>query len=211
VAEVEQDGRTPPGPAGLLAGRYPGKCIQQLREPDESPKDSIDWRAALQLFHARLRTPQYVYSWPNRRFPEAVGRIPGRRYRQRDDEKPSILVAIDTSASISTEELVQVSRQLLLMSDWAHITVAECDAAIQRVYPFRRALEEVKGRGGTDLRPVFDPDFLRQNRTDGIVYFTDGYGPWPAVAPGIPTLWVLTKRIRFECPFGEKTCLSERA
>ena len=61
-----------------------------------------------------------------------------------------------------------------------------------------------KGRGGTDLRPVFAPDFLAAHQPDGIIYFTDGFGPYPVETPRTKTLWVLSKPSEFTCPWGEK-------
>jgi predicted metal-dependent peptidase len=65
----------------------------------------------------------------------------------------------------------------------------------------------VVGRGGTDLRPVFEPAFLREHQPDGIVYFTDGCGPYPMEDPGIKTLWVLTSGPRFGCTWGERVVM----
>src|SRR5262249_11122327 len=74
---------------------------------------------------------------------------------------------------------------------WHDVVVAECDAAVHAVYPFRGRLAAVRGRGGTDFRPVLDPEFHRRHRPDVIVYFTDGRGPAPPAPPGWPVLWCL--------------------
>ena len=39
---------------------------------------------------------------------------------------------------------------------------------------------------------------------DGVVYFTDGQGPFPAQPPAVPTLWVLSKEEPFACPWGAR-------
>jgi predicted metal-dependent peptidase len=65
-------------------------------------------------------------------------------------------VAIDTSMSMSLPELAEVARQLKALSEHATLTVAECDTRVARVYPWAGVLEDVMGRGGTDLRPIFD-------------------------------------------------------
>ena len=93
------------------------------------------------------------------------------------------------------------------MSELAQLVIAECDAAIARVYPFRGVVTSVKGRGGTDLRPVFEPLFLSRHGADGVVYFTDGLGPHPEHAPKIPVLWMLTKPGDFACPWGDRALL----
>ncbi len=93
------------------------------------------------------------------------------------------------------------------MRSLSDITIAECDTEISRVYPFTGRITSVVGRGGTDLCPVFEPDFLREHRPNGVVYFTDGLGPYPTHDPGVRTLWVLTKDVGFPCPWGKRVVL----
>ena len=88
--------------------------------------------------------------------------------------------------------------------------VAECDVEITRVYAFEGTVAEVAGRGGTDLRPVFADAFLGARKVSGVVYFTDGEGPFPEAAPRVPVLWVLTKPGAFKCPWGERAALERR-
>ena len=85
--------------------------------------------------------------------------------------------------------------------------MAECDTEVTRLGPFTGVLNEVHGRGGTDLRPVFGPAALGRVRPDGVVYFTDGQGPYPERPPLVPVLWVLTRPEAFACPWGAKARL----
>lgn len=190
-----------------IAGRESGELLEELLETEIEPVTFVDWRAALQMFVAQMRAPRRTYTRPNRRFPHKVGVVPGRVYSSGTGDKPSLLVAIDTSASVSYEELQEIARHLQLLHALADIVVVECDLVIQRIYPFRGKLNAVKGRGGTDLRPVFESDVLGKFRPNGVVYFTDGYGPYPEEPPSIPTLWVLTvdpENHPFDCPWGEQ-------
>jgi predicted metal-dependent peptidase len=193
--------------SALLAGHTPEELLAQLTRTSGAPDTFIDWREALRMFVAHTRAPIHTWSRPNRRFPTRIGEIPGRSYRPRTGFRPTILVAIDTSLSMTERELSEVARQLRPMSELAELVVAECDIAIARVYRFRRALENVKGRGGTDLRPVFEPRFIRTWSLDGIIYFTDGEGPYPKYQPSIPVLWMLTKPNAFSCPWGSRAHL----
>ena len=124
-----------------------------------------------------------------------------------DQVSLSGLVAIDTSLSMTEAELAEVARQLGPLSELAQLHVVECDRSIARDYPFLGTLEQVKGRGGTDLRPVFEPAFLCARGADGVVYFTDGDGPYPEHAPPLPVLWMLTKPRSFACPWGARAAL----
>ncbi len=54
----------------------------------------------------------------------------------------------------------------------------------------------VKGRGGTDFRPVFDAvDKMRKEGSlpglEGLIYFTDGDGVYPSKPPDYRTAFVL--------------------
>ncbi len=195
----------------LLAGKTPGRLLEELTGAVNEAAIFMDWKAALRLFVARARAPVHTWSRPSRRFPGRIGEIPGRTYSPRVIVKPHLVVAVDTSMSMTTKELEEISRQLATLAEHARITVVECDAEITRVYPFTGTLGDVAGRGGTDLRPVFEPDFLAAHRPQGVVYFTDGDGPLPGTAPALPVLWILTKPLDFACPFGSRALLVRKA
>ena len=167
----------------------------------------MDWRAALAMFVARARSPVHTWSRPSRRFPSRIFEVPGRSWAPRRTAEQRLLVAIDTSLSMTKQELEEIARQLVVLSERAHITIAECDVSVARVYPFAGRIENVVGRGGTDLRAVFAPALLGAHDVDGVVYFTDGDGPFPSSPAPVPTLWVLTKPQNFRCPWGEKAWL----
>ncbi len=194
----------------LVAGERPGRLVEQLTGVIGPAEAFLDWPTALRMFVTRERAPVHTYARPNRRFPGQIGQIPGRSFSPRIVRRPRLVVAIDTSISMTSAELAEVARQLARLADHARIVVAECDVEIARVYPFAGAVVEVAGRGGTDLRPVFAPEFLAAQRPDGVVYFTDGAGPFPAREPAVPTLWVLTKPACFACPWGARARLDRK-
>ncbi len=191
----------------LVAGRTPERLVEELSETTRAPDDVMDWRAALRMFVARARAPVHTWSRPSRRFPSRIFEVPGRTWAPRRTEDPRLLVAVDTSLSMTKQELEQIARQLVVLSERAHVTIAECDVSIARIYPFAGRIDNVVGRGGTDLRPVFAPAVLGAHDVDGVVYFTDGEGPFPKEPAPVPTLWVLTKPLAFRCPWGERASL----
>ncbi|CAN5428096.1 VWA-like domain-containing protein [soil metagenome] len=205
----DDDDESQPNPSRrfLLAGRTAGRLIEELTETTRAPDDVMDWRAALAMFVARTRAPVHTWSRPSRRFPTRIFEVPGRSWAPRRDAPPQLLVAIDTSLSMSKAELEEIARQLLVLSSDVRVTIAECDVSIARVYPFAGKIDNVIGRGGTDLRPVFAPSFLGAHDVDGVVYFTDGDGPFPKDPAEVPTLWVLTKPLAFRCPWGQRAYL----
>jgi hypothetical protein len=195
------------GPGLRCAGKDPGSLIEALTGVLGPAERFLDWKTALRMFVARARAPVHTYARPNRRFPGRVGEVPGRTYSPRVLVKPRILVAVDTSMSMSLPELAEVARQLAALSEHATLTVAECDTRVARVYPWAGTLADVMGRGGTDLRPVFAGPFLAAHGVEGVVYFTDGDGPTPEAPPSVPVLWILTKPETFPCPWGERAWL----
>lgn len=91
--------------------------------------------------------------------------------------KPKILVAIDTSGSVSKKELVEFFSELEhLHKSGVSIDVVEFDTRIQNkfVYKGKDAKIEIHGRGGTDAKEVFN--YYIENRCySTLVIFTDGY------------------------------------
>jgi predicted metal-dependent peptidase len=160
------------------------------------------------ILHSFLRLTRVVhpnYLRPNRRFPHRIGELPGRSRRAL---RPALLVGIDTSASMTAELLGRITRELRTLSRYARITIAECDAAVQRVYKWK-AMEQVVGGGDTDFHPLFALASRGLRSYDGILHFTDGKGVWPEQAPPIPALWVLTNMDAFDCPWGTVVRLPE--
>jgi predicted metal-dependent peptidase len=148
----------------------------------------LNWARVLREAFPQRRRIQPDYLRPNRRFPRRVGEIPGRRRRP---PKPKLLVGIDTSGSMSGEALGRVAREIQRLACQATLTLAECDAAIHRIYPMAGPLGPFVGGGDTNFVPVFD-EVRATRQFEGLVYFTDGKGNQPKTAPSIPTLWVLT-------------------
>lgn len=196
----------PHGDAALLAGREPDDVLEELVIPPAPHTRAIDWREAMRRFATRVRAPAHTWSRPSRRFPDRVGELPGRTWALAHGAgiKPRVVCAIDTSGSLTPAELAEIAAQLTELGSFAEVTIVECDARVQRVYRFEGKLASVRGRGGTDLRPPFEPEILARYRPDGLVYFTDGLGPFPGRDPGVPTLWILTKPIQFRCPWGAR-------
>ena len=119
-------------------------------------------------------------------------------------------VAIDTSASTSGElvqKFLQKTYNILKSTEnyfsRVNIHIIQCDADIQEHVKitseeeFDRYIKsmEIHGLGGTDFRPVFrlvDSLIEAGEFSDlrGLIYFTDGYGNFPAYKPAYQTAFV---------------------
>ena len=166
-------------------GDLPGSLMDYLKEFMKTRKPKVDWRRFLRLFTENsqntyisntLKRPSRRYKkiahWPDGKpmyetkdgipikdskghfIPIWEPKYPGLKVRQRS----SLLVAIDTSGSIRTDEdLPKFFNELYhLQKKQVEILVVEVDEWMQRIYPFPlpEGKIEVKGRGGTDFNEL---------------------------------------------------------
>lgn len=142
------------------------------------------------------------------------------------------VIAIDTSGSC-TEGLVdifltrtcEILEQANTATDRVNIRIIQCDAAIQEERIATNAEEfrnlsgdfTVKGFGGTDFRPVFHhvDQLIRDggiSRLKGLIYFTDGFGEFPAAPPDYEVAFVFVEsagKERYVPPWAMKVIMSE--
>jgi len=172
----------------------------------------LPWPQLIRQTLQQKRVYRTSRRYPNRRFPKQLGVIPGRRAERK---KIHVLAAIDTSASMSYDELQDAVTELLaLMKQEVRVLCVQCDTQICDVRwlsPHER-VTELHGRGGTDLRPPFDRGMLEKHEIRVVIYFTDGYGPAPEHPPeGVEVLWVLTGYgPTIPAKYGDVTCLKPR-
>ena len=120
------------------------------------------------------------------------------------------VIAIDTSGSVARETVqrfLQKTYNILQESESffskINVHIIQCDADIQedKKITCREEFDEylktmkIHGLGGTDFRPVFSyVDELIHNKEfnnlKGLIYFTDGYGDFPAKKPDYETTFV---------------------
>ena len=185
--------------AGGAAGSEPGGMFETLAG---TARARISWQKVLRRLLAVDHVSEPTYYRPPRRFPNLVGVLPGTR---RVPAKLRILAAIDTSGSMSAAMLDEIAAELRMMSRSYDVSVVEFDAQIQRRYRLEPSsmtsnaadpLVSMKGRGGTNFRPIFSDETLAwgadgKSELSGIVVFTDGHGPAPEKPPRVPVIWVL--------------------
>lgn len=171
--------------AAKSCGNMPAGLDEYITAMD---KDKINWRRMLSRFllgrGRMIATPTYLRE--SRRY----DLFPGRR----KTVGMEALVAIDTSGSMSSEELQAVVGHLLKIKKISGTKIWVTWGDMQREggpLPIEKVGTRLKltGRGGTDLRWPFK--LATKMRIPAVVYFTDGYGPAPESAPQ-KVLWVLT-------------------
>lgn len=167
-------------------GSIPGELAGKIDQIRKKPKPVTDWKRHFRRYLGNEFTEFFRKSKkrPSRRFEDAAG----NKHRR----KSKILVAIDTSGSVSMPEYREFFGQIATLSQTADFHVLECDTRIQHEYDFyRKAPEDLHGGGGTDFQPVIDYFIKRQREYDALVYFTDGYCNIPKNTPK-DTLWVIS-------------------
>lgn len=122
----------------------------------------------------------------SKRFEDATG--------NRHKRKSNILVAIDTSGSISMPEYKEFFNQIRTLTSAANFHVIECDDKIRHEYDYKnRTPDQVHGGGGTSFQPVIDRFLAERKHYETLVYFTDGCCTVPKNTPK-ETLWVISSK-----------------
>lgn len=170
-----------------MRGTLPAGLQQYIDMLIESLKPNVNWRKVLRLFAAsstRTRIKNTI-----RRVSKRYGTSPGIKIQR----KQKLLVALDTSGSVSDDELKEFFGELYhIWKQGAEIFVVECDADIHNKYFYKGVPPNViSGRGGTD----FNAPIVYSNEVympDAVVYFTDGHAPAPNDACRKPILWLIS-------------------
>lgn len=152
------------------------------------PKPAADWKRFLRRYIGNEYSEQRRQSHKriSRRFPDAAG--------SRHQRKSRVLVAVDTSGSISMPEYVEFFQQIRTLKEKTSFHVVECDTAIRHEYDYRgRPNLTVHGGGGTAFHPVTAYFNERRREYDALIYFTDGEAPIPVDTPK-DTLWVISSK-----------------
>ena len=177
--------------AGEAAGaqaiaQLPAGMILELSETP-APEPQIHWRKLVRQFAQSSRSTylKETIHRPSKRY----GTTPGVRVRRRQ----RLLVGVDTSGSVSRKEQAAFFQEIRFLSrTGADITLAEFDADLQRVSPYRGQQPGfLIGGGGTNFLPILEYANT-SGPWDGVILFTDGFAPIPQIGIRPPLLWVIT-------------------
>jgi len=172
-------------------GNIPGELsglIERLRHV-EPPK--FDWKGYLRRFvGSSIKSyTRILRRKPNKRYPDN----PGLKIKYRN----SVLVAIDTSGSVSDNEVKEFLNEIHhINKTGSYVDIIQCDTKIQSVEPFNPKKDfKVHGRGGTSFQPVIDYYNENRRKYTTLIYLTDGEAPPPKDCPK-RTLWCHSSRSR---------------
>lgn len=170
-------------------GNIPGelKSILERLNVKEPPK--FDWKSYLRRFTGGS---QKVYTKKLRRkFNKRFEDNPGLKIKQRRH----VLVAIDTSGSVSESELKEFFHEIdHINKTGSDITVIQCDTSIRYIGEYKKGQELViHGRGGTDFDPVLEYYNANTGKYTCLLYLTDGECNTDVNVKG-KMLWVISTR-----------------
>jgi predicted metal-dependent peptidase len=172
--------------AGKLGGIL-GRMVGELMQP------RLPWRQLLARYMTQHARDDYSYMRPSRREGEMI--LPSLR-----SHEASIVVVLDTSGSISEQEIAEFMSEINAIKGQlrARVVLHACDTELAKDGPwlFEPWEEfslpgEVRGGGGTDFRPVFEWVARQGIAPDLLLYFTDAEGEFPKREPGFPVLWLI--------------------
>jgi predicted metal-dependent peptidase len=192
-------------------GSVPAGLVRWADEVIAPPK--VDWRVKLSRItrNAAAFRPgavDFKYDRPSRR-QSAVGHGIGcPRLPALKRPCPNVAIAVDTSGSMSQNELAEAVSEAdgILKSVGATVDFIACDAdvgEIRKVSSARELAQNLVGGGGTSFVPAIEAATKLKPRPEILVYATDGYGPAPDTSPrGMHIIWLLPGR-NAAVPYGE--------
>ncbi len=195
--------------AAAQAARQAGKLsLSMQRWVDGLLAPSLPWRALLARYFAVNQRDDYSWRRPSRREGDAL--LP-----RLSSEGLDVIAAIDTSGSISDDELREFVSELDALKGQvrARVTLVACDNKLSGQSPWEfepwdtmSLPRDVEGGGGTDFRPVFDWVEHENRSPNMLVYFTDAEGDFPRIAPNYPVVWLV--KGKGSVPWGERVQLN---
>ena len=188
--------------AGDKPGSIPGD-IEVALERLLNPK--LPWSTILANFLNSMAKEDYSFRRPNKRFmPDVI--LPSLY----SESLGHVAIAVDTSCSVSDKqftafrtEIDHIQRNLQPES----MTVVDFDTRIHKIHKVKRGDDvshiKFKGRGGTNIHPVFEHYNKRENEPKVLIVFSDLECREVTQKPRYPVIWIKLRGRGFDPTFGK--------
>ena len=200
VKEIDAAIRT----GALLASKQGGDVDRSFEEMMQS---KVDWKEQLREFVSTVCIGKGSSTWakPNRRWLQQDMYIPS----QVSESIGSICVGIDTSGSISSQDITKALMELVALCDtctpervdllYWDTEVAAHETYFEGDYDGLVRSTKPKGGGGTAVQCV--PDYIKDKglKPQCVIVITDGYCSGWGTDWGVPVLWVLVEN-KYDTP-----------
>jgi len=167
---------------------------------------TVSWTDALRFVMTAADRTDFSYAQINKRFISSGIYLPALY----SDAMGGLVVAMDTSISMSEAELEQAASEITAIfqdcnPEWVEFVPCSTRVgATTRFYRGDKVQLACEGRGGTRFKPVFDYVADMYDRVEALIYFTDMEGDIGEVTPPeYPVIWANTGRSGNKAPFGE--------
>ena len=190
----------------LQSGKLEGEMARMV---DHLLQPKLPWRMLLARYMSATAREDYSYTRPStRRGDPAI-------YPSMRSNETHIVVAIDTSGSISSDEIQEFISEVDAIKSQvrASITLLTCDSKLNYGCPWKFEAWEafqfdvpIRGGGGTNFRPVFDWVEAQDIKPDLLIYFTDAEGVFPETEPNYAVNWLVKGKAKV--PFGVRIQLN---
>lgn len=168
-------------------GTIPGEFVELIEKLREKKPEVFNWKAYFRkllgsIYDVNIKSTRRKQS---KRFEDAAG--------IQHKKKVSILVAIDTSGSVSQKELQEFFSEIdYVYKAGARVTILQCDTRINSVEEYDgKNVPQILGRGGTSFDPPVDYYVEHRKEYASLIYFTDGEAPLPSKHPQ-GMVWVIS-------------------
>jgi len=170
-------------------GTIPGEMQGLIKALLHTDPPKFDWKGYLRRFLGN--SIDYHRKSSRRKLNKRFNMNPGRKVKR----KKHILVGVDTSGSVSDNELKEFFHEINhIYKAGTKVTVVHCDTTIQKIEEYKPGMEfKVYGRGGTYFEPVLDYYNEHSSEYTCLVYVTDGEANVPPRPKG-RMLWVLSSQ-----------------
>jgi predicted metal-dependent peptidase len=172
-----------------MRGTIPGELTEVINKLREKKPEVFNWKAYFRrllgsIYDINIKTTRRKQS---KRFEGSAG--------IQHKKKVSILVAIDTSGSVSEKELQEFFSEIdYVYKAGARVTLLECDTRINSITEYDgKNLPAIKGRGGTNFNPPVEYYVKHKKEYASLIYFTDGECSLPHKNPS-GMVWVISSR-----------------
>lgn len=174
---------------GSISGDFQETITASLKIP-------MDYRRILSQFRACIisQRRKLTRMKPNRRYGfEFMG--------SQFEPKTHLLVAVDVSGSIETEDLKNFFSIINRFFSYGveAINVITFDWELQQEFELKKAAKNIKitGRGGTNFQCAVDY-YENHSEFQGMIIFTDGYAEVPKIKKAKQLLWILTGKTEYD-------------
>lgn len=187
---------------------------QQVRTimQDIARRSGLNWK---QLLHDFLQSDTYDYNFlpPDRRYAFSDFYLPAYNMDEEHQTADDIWVCIDTSGSVTEEELTCTMAEILDAMRQAglkgRISFFDSNITEPEPFEFENDLKNLtaQGGGGTSFHIIFRylKEKLYPDLPRAILIFTDGYARFPEekAALDVPVLWLICKGGNADVPWGQ--------